>query len=155
MKPKTIGYIVGGLALVAGSILGLAKLGGYRGSILQVCVNHTGAGMHIHPNLEIMIDGVTQTIPKDIGVGGACMRPIHTHDESGRIHVEFPGKRDFTLGDFFTLWSKPFDETHLLDKVVDNTHEIIMTVNDQPSTEFRNQVLKDGDKIVLKYQTKP
>ena len=153
MSSKSIGYTILGIAFIGGSIYALAQLGG-RGSPLQVCVNHTGTGSHIHTDLQVIIDGNVQQIPANVGIGGTCMRPVHTHDASGKIHVEFPSKHDFTLGDFFTLWAKPFDATHLMDKVVDDTHEIIMTVNGQPSNDFRNHVIRDEEKITLQYQTK-
>ncbi len=109
---------------------------------LKSCVNHAG-GMHIHPDLSISIDGAAQEIPANIGVSVACMRPVHTHDSTGIIHVEFPRKHDFTLRDFFTVWDEPFNK---------EGYSVTMTVNDEASSEYENLILRDGDRIKLDYQ---
>ncbi len=109
---------------------------------------------HIHPNLTIIINGLKQTIPANTGISLACMHPLHTHDASGKIHVESPEQRDFTLGDFFAVWQKPFSKDRILDYKADGGHQIVMTVDDQPSSEFENLVFKDGQQIVIEYKTK-
>ena len=86
---------------------------------LDQCMEHGGSvSMHIHPRLSIMIDGQAQLIPANIGVEPFCMRPVHTHDEPGVIHLEFPNQRDVPLGDFFTIWGKRFDRSCVLDTCV-------------------------------------
>lgn len=110
---------------------------------------------HIHPELTIMIDGEKQAIPKDIGIVAGCMHPLHTHDDSGTLHVESPVKRDFTLGDFFAVWGRPFDKDHILDRTVDGAHEIRLLVNGAQSQDYENLVLRDDDKIMIAYQKKP
>jgi hypothetical protein len=77
----------------------------YPFDVAQVCVTHARLGLHIHPHLSVGINGVTQTIPANIGISGHdCMRPVHTLDDSGTLHVEWTSPRDFTLGDFFRIW---------------------------------------------------
>ena len=110
---------------------------------LKSCVNHAG-GMHIHPDLSISIDGVAQEIPANIGVSVACMRPLHTHDSTGKIHVEFPREHDFRLRDFFTLWGESFNK---------EGYSVTMTVNGEASAEYENLILRDGDQIKLDYTT--
>ena len=56
-------------------------------------------GLHWHAILAIYEKGVQQDIPADIGIEVAHM-PIHTHDQSGTVHMEFAGlvrKEDLTL----------------------------------------------------------
>ncbi len=110
--------------------------------VTNACVNHGGISMHIHPDLRIVINGDAEVIPANIGVTPACMRPIHTHDSTGRLHIEFPRQRNFTLGEFFKIWDKPFPS------------EISMTVNGQDNAEYENLILKDGDKIEIRYDKK-
>ena len=119
-----------------------------------LCTTDMATQFHIHPELTIVIDGETQVIPTDIGIKPNCMNSIHTHDATGKIHVESPVKKDFTLGDFFAVWEKPFDKDHILDKTVDANHVIEVTVNDKPVTTFENTVLVDLDKIVITYKKK-
>lgn len=118
----------------------------------KVCTTDPRTVMHIHPRLEIVISGEKQSLPVNIGITPACMRAIHTHDTTGTIHVESPVVRDFTLGEFFRVWDKPFDRSHLLDKTADAEHRIEMKIDGQPSEEFENLVLKDGQQIVLSYE---
>lgn len=123
-------------------------------SILKTCVNHTSPGMHIHPNLRLVINGELQDIPANIGVTPGCMRPLHTHDNTGRLHIEFSRQRNFTLGDFFKVWDKPFSSLQLFDYVVNETHSITMTVNGAANGEYEKYVLKDHDQIEIRYEEK-
>jgi len=79
-----------------------SKEGEIASNALSTCVNHSGASaLHIHPILSITANGEKQELEEGIGVSSFCMRPIHTHDSLGTLHVEFPRKHDFVLGDFF------------------------------------------------------
>jgi hypothetical protein len=121
------------------------------------CTTDEATTFHIHPHLHIFINGTEQMVPGNTGLAPECMHPIHTHMEDidhSTIHVESPEARDFTLGDFFAVWGKVFNQNQILDAKIDATHEIVMTVNGNPSTAHENLVLKDGDDIVIKYQRK-
>jgi hypothetical protein len=61
---------------------------------------------HIHAHLSIFLNGVRQMVPKNIGLGG-CALEIHTHDESGIIHIETDSFKQFTLGQLFSVWGLP------------------------------------------------
>src|SRR3989344_7776289 len=107
---------------------------------LELCVQHTGVGMHIHPHLKIFVKGEEFKIPANIGVTSACMRPVHTHDESGTLHLEFPTKTDVALGSFFKIWEKPLSEFGTNPK---------MKVNNAENNEIENYIMRDGDQIEL------
>lgn len=107
---------------------------------------------HIHPTLKISILGENIVIPSGIGQSYGIMNPIHMHDASGKIHVESQCARDFTLGDFFDVWGKTFNETCVLDVCEDGTHNLTLFVNGQESTEYRDLVLKDGQVIEIVYK---
>ena len=77
------------------------------------------------------------------------------HDDTGKIHIESPVVRDFTLGEFFRVWDKPFDHEHVLDKIVDSEHRIVMIVDGKESQEYQNLVLKDGQQIEIRYERIP
>lgn len=112
---------------------------------------HTNLALHIHADLEILIDGNKEFIPANIGVSQNVMRPIHTHDSSGEVHIEGPCKREWTLGEFFEVWNKEFSSQRIFEKTIENG-ELTMTVNGIPNTDFENYILKDGDKIVIEYK---
>jgi hypothetical protein len=78
---------------------------------------------HIHAHLSIYVDGQPRLVAAGIGigpplqfqngfvVGGSCFSWLHTHDESGIIHIESPVQRTFTLGDLFDIWGQPLSAT--------------------------------------------
>jgi hypothetical protein len=65
-----------------------------------------GTALHIHQHLDLYVDGRRVTVPAGIGIDESqgFISPLHTHDESGVIHVESPDVRTFTLGQFFAVW---------------------------------------------------
>ena len=75
------------------------------------CVGGSGLYYHWHTQLMITSGGNQVTIPADIGISLNCLEVLHTHDTSGLIHIEpdTPAQgRVYTIGDFFTVWGKPF-----------------------------------------------
>ena len=64
------------------------------------------AAFHVHSHLDIIINGVNFLVPSQIGIPSNCFYWLHTHDESGKIHIEAPMLRDFTLGQLFDIWNK-------------------------------------------------
>lgn len=110
---------------------------------------------HIHPHLTIIIDGVQQTIPANIGIVPGGGLPLHTHDTSGRIHVESTRVLPFRLNDFFTVWGQTFNQKSILGHKADKTHKITMTVNGRPSRAFGSLLLQDGQEIVIQFTTIP
>lgn len=102
---------------------------------------------HTHQQLSITVDGENETVPADIGLTGGCHRAIHTHDTTGQIHVEAQDRRDYTLGDFFKVWSKTIErEGYNLEMTADN-----LPINQELREGL---VLKDEQEIVLKYSRK-
>ncbi len=102
-------------------------------------------GLHWHPELKIFVKGEKQEIPANLGIG-AAHNPIHTHDSSGVLHLEFQGvvrKDDLKLGRFFRLWNKDINSFGA---------NIKMTVNGQDNTELENYAMQDKDKIELRYE---
>ena len=111
-------------------------------------------GIHWHTELAILINGQKQEIPTDIGIG-VVHQPIHTHDATGQIHLEFSGlvrKDDIKLGKFFDIWKKKFNRNQIFDYVNDSEGVIKMFVNRSPNEEFENYIMKDKDIIEIKYE---
>lgn len=111
--------------------------------------------MHIHPHLTIKILGQQQEIPANIGISSqTCMRPVHTHDNTGKLHLEFPTWTDVKLGEFFRVWNKPFSKNEILDYKVDEKHEIRVTKNGEPNYDFESLIMRDLDQIEIEYLEK-
>jgi hypothetical protein len=78
---------------------------------------------HIHAHLAVYVNGAQRTVPDGIGIPGGtatqqpaggpyvstgtCFYWLHTHDQSGVIHIESPVQKFYTLGDFFGVWGQP------------------------------------------------
>ena len=101
--------------------------------------SHTNLMSHAHAQLLISVGGVNQEVPTNIGVLPNIMRPVHTHDSSGKLHIEAPCVRDLTLGDFLDIWGKKFEGNPQA------------SINGQEINDFENYVLKDGDNIFIDY----
>jgi hypothetical protein len=83
---------------------------------------------HIHAHLTIFVNGSQRQIPAAIGIPGAqaqntaqgtfiaagnCFYWLHTHAADGIIHIESPGHRTYTLGDFFDEWGQPLSPSQV------------------------------------------
>ncbi|WP_459549798.1 hypothetical protein [Nocardia sp. X0981] len=64
---------------------------------------------HYHAHLDVIVYGQPVTVPALIGIDDERKMgsPLHTHDETGIIHIESGEDIPFTLGQFFTEWGKP------------------------------------------------
>ena len=112
---------------------------------------HKNIALHIHPFLEIEIGGQKQIIPANTGISGQGMRVIHTHDDTGKLHIEAPYEHQFYLKDFFVIWGKNFNNTCIFDRCVDQNHTLSVNVNGADDPRFGDIPLVDGDKIKIVY----
>jgi hypothetical protein len=67
---------------------------------------------HIHAHLSLYINGQKQALTPNIGINEqqGCYYWLHTHDNSGVIHIESPQQVIYTLGNFFHIWSQQFSQ---------------------------------------------
>lgn len=120
--------------------------------VALACDKEMAHGFHVHSTLEIVVNGEPVLVPQNIGVRETCMTVLHTHTPDGLIHVESPEKRDFTLADFFAVWEKPFTKDEILSYRTDPTHRIVVTVDGVEVDTFENTVLRDAERIVIRYE---
>jgi hypothetical protein len=91
-------------------------------------------GTHIHAHLDVFVNGKPARIPAGIGIdisvrgvqhgkspdgspayGGiticarVCIAALHTHDDTGVLHIESQQARTYRLGQFFTEWNVRLD----------------------------------------------
>jgi hypothetical protein len=140
------------IAVVIAAVVGLFFMSGSS-------LNANQMVLHNHVRLNVTVGGQPIVVPAHIGMamvgtgedpllygdhsldkyGMAGMSPLHTHDATGLIHVESNAARNFTLGEFLDVWQG----LDIKDKTV------LATVNGKPVSDFRNILLKDGEKIEL------
>jgi hypothetical protein len=114
--------------------------------------------VHYHAVVEISILDEFIEIPDNIGrpEGDCGMRALHTHDTSGKIHIEMYDPVDAPLAAFFDIWGVHMDSTGFDEYRVDADHEFIMFVTENGNRlqvdDFEDHILKDGQTIELIYR---
>ncbi len=73
---------------------------------------------HVHTHVSIFLDGQALAFPGQVGIvrretPGDCFYPIHTHDKSGKIHIEAAAPGLFTLGQLFSVWGQPLEGSNV------------------------------------------
>ena len=113
---------------------------------LECLEDHLNLEYHIHSYLRILVDGVNEPIPANVGITDICMAEVHTHDATGKIHVEtVTGEKLISVETFLKLWGKPLRRpgyiltVYLGEKDVTDVVERLNFYND--------------DDIVLKYES--
>ena len=118
----------------------------------EACLTTHDVAMHFHPYLTIVIDDVEFEIPDGTGIDTeicpGAMHMTHTHDASGKIHVEGHSIEEVPLEVFFDVWGMHFNESGIMDY---RNGTIEMTVDGQPNSEFQNLILADNQNIVITY----
>jgi hypothetical protein len=87
------------------------------------CDTSEQTAYHIHAHLAVFVNGSPRVIQAGIGIPGGqpvaqpdgrpfvgsgnCLYWLHTHDQSGVIHIESPAPKLYTLGNFFDIWGQP------------------------------------------------
>ena len=132
------------------------------------CVQHSGLARHDHVTVQIFIDNNSYTVESNIGINtDACnenenMHTIHTHDDTGKLHVELNEPGNISLGVFFDIWGHNFNETGIFDYRINATHEMVMYVHasGENATEenrvlsFDDYLLQNGEVIEVHYRAK-
>jgi hypothetical protein len=105
---------------------------GLKGQTIDGVSSNTSEQLyeHIHAHLAIYVNGKQMTVPYGVGIeqpwsttsdgnggefveSGAAFYYLHTHDDSGVIHIESPIKQTFTLGQFFAEWNQTLSATQI------------------------------------------
>ncbi len=149
---KATGWIITVLAVVIGIYF---VIGNIRADPLDYNLKaHTNLALHDHVDLEIEFLGEPFPVPPNTGISAKGMRVTHTHDGSGKLHVEGPYSHQFYLRDFFTIWGKQFNSTCLFNECIDENYTLEFFVNDQPNKLYEALPLRDDDKIKIVYRKK-
>jgi len=123
-----------------------------------ICEPMEGSVFHIHAKLDIFINGQNFTLPALIGITDNCFYWMHTHDESGIIHIEAPIQKTFTLGQFFDIWKQKLSNHQILNYTADNNHLLNVYINGTKvptGTNFRDIDMHAHDVITIVYGKVP
>lgn len=113
-----------------------------------------GSVEHIHAHLDVLIDGQPVPVPANLGVDTkrGTMSPLHTHDDTGLIHVEAPVKRRFSLGELFSEWQVSLSADNVGALRAANDKIVRVFVNGAPQAGNPAAImLGDRDEIAVVY----
>jgi hypothetical protein len=127
------------------------------------CAKQEYSNIHIHMHLDIFINDKEFIVPSDIGfVPSNCLYWMHTHDDTGVIHIESPENRTFTLGQFFHIWGETFSNNQIFDNIVGNNDNSSNTLNVYVNgkkmvsgIDYRQIPLNEYDEIAIVYGKLP
>jgi len=108
---------------------------------------------HVHAKLEVYVDGQKTPVPNNIGVSGATVAALHTHDAEGIVHMEADNPFEVKLATFFEVWGVKFTDTQLGGYQNEGDKTIQVFVNGQKVEKPASYVVKAKDKVVVGYGT--
>jgi hypothetical protein len=110
---------------------------------------------HIHAMLHIYVNGLLVPLPANIGLDPAkgLESSLHTHDNSGIIHMEAAHRFNFTLGDFFSVWGVKLGPAQLGGLTGLGGDHLHFYLNGKPLKNPAAHVLHNGDSVVIGYGT--
>jgi hypothetical protein len=87
------------------------------------CAKSLKATFHHHVHLSLFVNGTQIAIPRGTGMKNPaksnfiyhadCFYWLHTHDETGIIHMEAPTSRFYDLHDYFYEWGESLSATNV------------------------------------------
>ncbi|MGN6189393.1 MAG: hypothetical protein ACTHOE_10870 [Conexibacter sp.] len=108
---------------------------------------------HIHALLRIYVDGILSPVPKNIGIYERqhIEGSLHTHDETGIIHMESTHPHTFTLGDFFDVWGVKLGPDRVGGLTGLGGDKLHFYLNGRPLSDPAAHQLRADDVIVIGY----
>jgi hypothetical protein len=97
---------------------GNSSTGGQGQAVAGIeCLLSMPEDYHVHSHVSIFLNGEAIAVPQAVGIAnapqGRCFYAIHTHDHSGKVHVESGAPGTFTLGQLFQIWGRSLTNTDL------------------------------------------
>ena len=114
---------------------------------------------HNHTKLIIKIQNETRSIPAGIGIiPNDCIFWLHTHDDSGIVHIESPIKTTFSLDQFLKVWSI-FDNSSFIKNISKNDIAAnVSMISENGSTtkldNYKNIILENNAIITIDFANK-
>ena len=124
------------------------------------CGSTEQLAVHYHAHLSIIVKGGGALVPAGVGIDQStqCLYWMHTHTADGVIHIEAPksaAARKFTLGDFFTVWDKPLDRTHVGATTLGVDDKLVVVVDGKTYTGDPRKIVLGPHTLVVLEVTPP
>jgi len=103
--------------------------------------------------LSITINGKPYTLDSSIGHDyGKCLHTLYTNDSSGKVYVVANDTSTYTLGQFFDVWRKTFNETQIMQYPLTTQDRLEILVNGKKVSTGRNTPLFPNEQIEVIYE---
>jgi len=119
------------------------------------CQSTEQGGIHVHAHVTMYVNGTKTSMPANVGIApdGSCLYWLHTHDDSGVIHIEAPAGISLIFGNFLDIWQQRFQQLGYPSQLSDSTGWQVY-VNGKPFTgDFRTIALQSHTLITLAYHS--
>ena len=119
------------------------------------CQSTEQGGTHIHAHVTMYVNGTKTPIPANVGIApdSSCLYWLHTHDDSGVIHIEAPEGVSATFGNFLDIWGQRFLQVGYPSQLSDATSWQVY-VNGKPFRgNFHTIPLQSHTLITLAYNS--
>jgi hypothetical protein len=154
--------VVGGVLLVGAIVIIVMGSLSSKGSTVGgspidniQCQSNEQLAVHYHAHLAIYVAGNLAVLPAGVGIDNTdqCLYWMHVHQTDGVIHIEAPksfATHKFTLGEFFDIWKKPLDSTHIGDTTLTRDQKLVIFVDGKVITgDPRKIVLGSHTQVTL------
>lgn len=114
---------------------------------------------HNHTKLIINIQNETHDIPSGVGIiPNNCIFWLHTHDDSGIIHIESPVETAFSIDQFLKVWDE-FDNSSFIENISKNNLKanvsmILENGSQSKSINYKNIILENNAIITIDFVNK-
>jgi hypothetical protein len=121
------------------------------------CLGTEMLEVHYHAHVDINVDGKAVVVPQYLGYVAdgnhvAGLAPLHTHDNTGIIHIENSVPATFYLGQVFIEWGVKFTSTCLGPYCSGKGRELAVFVDGKRySGDPTKLVLKKHQEIAIEY----
>jgi hypothetical protein len=114
-----------------------------------------GSVVHYHAHLDVFYNGQPVRVPQFVGIDYQTnvISPMHTHFDTGVVHIEAASDDTFTLGEFLTEWGIRVRDDCVSDMCGDS---VATFVNGSVQDDFAGDVpIRADTEIVLVLGTPP
>ena len=122
-----------------------------RHPLAQECLGgHDNLQEHYHAIVKVSVMGEEVSIPDDVGLNdeGCSMRQLHTHDGTGKVHLEFTRQGvQAPLEAFFDVWGKHMDNTGFDIHRVNESTEFLMFLSTYSYDENGRLVVDHNERV--------
>ncbi len=132
------------IAVAAGVITNIITQQARAQDPVYQCIESDNLPYQAYVTISITINGQPSEVPANIGILDNCLRPIHTHDRSGLVHIVYDRPYDFKLGHFLWYWGFNLQQ-----------YDATVYVNGVQQDKFLDMALRDGMTITMDFKTKP